>query len=78
MASTIAVAVTTMAVPFLGALSAAFGFVPLSWAEIATVITIVSSYIIATEAAKAWYFRSWTADLAKAVVTSNSKTASGA
>ena len=56
--STLVVAVTTMAVPFLGALSTAFGFVPLSWAEIGAVVAIVSSYIIATEAAKVWYFRS--------------------
>ncbi len=71
--STLAVAIATLAVPFLGALSAAFGFVPLSVPEIGAVIAIVSGYIIATEVAKVWYFRSSTADLAKSVLISASK-----
>ncbi|MDP3898770.1 MAG: magnesium-translocating P-type ATPase [Mesorhizobium sp.] len=56
--STVAVAIATFAIPFLGGLTALFGFVPLSMAELATVVGIVLGYIVATEAAKAWYFRS--------------------
>jgi hypothetical protein len=35
-----------------------FGFVPLSAMELATVVVIVGGYILATEVAKAWVFRS--------------------
>ena len=56
--STIAVVLATLAIPFLGPLSSAFGFVPLSAAQTATVIAIVAGYIAATELAKAWFFRS--------------------
>jgi Mg2+-importing ATPase len=34
-----------------------FGFVPLSALEMGAVITIVLGYIVATEVAKAWFFR---------------------
>jgi len=51
------VALATLAVPYLGGLSRVFGFVPLSLAEIAAVLAIVAGYILATEAAKAVYFR---------------------
>jgi Mg2+-importing ATPase len=37
--------------------SALFGFVPLSAAELAVVVAIVGGYIVATEIAKAWFFR---------------------
>lgn len=56
--ATVAVFVATFAIPFLGSLTALFGFVPLSMAELAAVVAIVLGYILATEAAKAWYFRS--------------------
>ena len=55
--STLAVAVATLAIPFLGAPSSLFGFVPLSAPEMGTIIAIVVGYIVATEAAKAWVYR---------------------
>ena len=54
--STLAVATTTFAVPFLGKASDVFGFVPLSAMELATVVGIVGGYIGATEIAKFWFF----------------------
>jgi P-type Mg2+ transporter len=54
--STLAVAVATLAIPFLGSLSSVFGFVPLSALQMGTVIAIVMGYIAATEAAKAWFY----------------------
>jgi len=48
-----AVAVATLASPFLGAPSSLFGFVPLSAPEMGTIIAIVVGYIVATEAAQA-------------------------
>ena len=56
--STLAVSAATLAIPFLGALSSVFGFVPLSAPEIGCVIAIVAGYIASTETAKAWFFRS--------------------
>lgn len=56
--STLAVVIATFAIPFLGGASALFGFVPLSTTLLAAIIAIVFGYILATEAAKAWYFRS--------------------
>ena len=55
--STLALAVAVLAIPFLGPLSALFGFVPLSLWEMASVVAIVGSYIVATEAAKVWFYR---------------------
>lgn len=55
--STVAVAAATVTVPFLGALSRAFGFVPLSWAEAGVIVAIICGYVIATETAKVWFFR---------------------
>ena len=54
--STVAVSAATLANPFLGRLSSLFGFVPLSALQIGTVIAIVVGYIVATEAAKAWFY----------------------
>ena len=56
--STLAVAAATLAIPFLGRLSAVFGFVPLSALQMGAVIAIVIGYIVATEAAKALFYRS--------------------
>lgn len=56
--STIAVVVATFAIPFLGKLTSVFGFVPLSTLQLAAIVAIVLGYIVATEVAKAWYFRS--------------------
>jgi Mg2+-importing ATPase len=55
--STLAVAAATFATPFLGGVSTLFGFVPLSAPELAAVVVIVGGYIVATEIAKAWFFR---------------------
>ena len=55
--STLAVAAATFTIPFLGAPSAAFGFVPLTALQMGVVIAIVLGYIVATEVAKAWFFR---------------------
>ncbi len=54
---TLAAAVLTLAIPFLGAASALFGFVPLSLTELAAVGAIVGGYVVATEMGKAWFFR---------------------
>ncbi|WP_336975315.1 magnesium-translocating P-type ATPase [Sphingobium aromaticiconvertens] len=54
--STIAVVAATFAVPFLGAPTSIFGFVPLSMPELAVIAAIVLGYIVATEIVKAWYF----------------------
>lgn len=55
--STIAVTTATFAIPFLGGPASIFGFVPLSAPHIAAIVAILIGYILATEAAKAWYFR---------------------
>ena len=55
--STLAVVTATLAIPFLGWISAAFGFVPLSVLELTVVVAILGAYILATEVAKAWFFR---------------------
>jgi Mg2+-importing ATPase len=54
--ATIAAAIATLAIPFLGRLSSVFGFVPLSALQMGTVIAIVIGYIAATEGAKAWFY----------------------
>ena len=54
--TTLAVAAATLAIPFLGPLSAVFGFVPLSGLQMGTVVVIVCGYIVATEAAKVWFY----------------------
>ena len=55
--STLAVAAATFSIPFLGQISALFGFVPLSAPELGAVVAIVAGYIVATEIAKYWFFR---------------------
>jgi P-type Mg2+ transporter len=55
--STLAVSLGTLTIPFLGELSAVFGFVPLSVLQMGAVVVIALGYIVATEAAKAWFFR---------------------
>lgn len=55
--STLAVATATFSIPFLGGASALFGFVPLSMLELIAVVVIVGAYSVATEIAKAWFFR---------------------
>jgi Mg2+-importing ATPase len=51
-------AAATFATPFLGPLSSMFGFVPPGAPLIGAVILIVTAYIVATEVAKKWFFRS--------------------
>jgi Mg2+-importing ATPase len=53
----VAVAAFAFATPFLGQLSAVFGFVPLSAPEIAAAVVIVIGYVLATELAKMWFYR---------------------
>ena len=55
--STVSVSVLSLAIPYLGPLSSAFGFVPLSALEMVAVFAIVAGYVVATEAAKAWFYR---------------------
>ena len=55
--STVAVCAGTFAIPFLGPLSLAFGFTPLSAPEMVVVLVIVGGYIAATEAVKTWFYR---------------------
>jgi Mg2+-importing ATPase len=54
--ATVAVAVATLAIPFLGSLSSAFGFVPLSALQMGTLMAIVLGYMAATEGGKAWFY----------------------
>lgn len=56
--STLVVAATTFIIPFLRVPSSAFGFVPLSAAQMGAIVAIVLGYIGATEVAKVWFFRS--------------------
>lgn len=54
--STLAAAVATVIIPFLGPLPAVFGFVPLSPLQLGAVIAIAAGYVVATEWAKVWFF----------------------
>jgi len=54
--STLAVALASLAIPYLGFASSTFGFVPLTAAELAAALAIVAAYAAATEWAKRWYF----------------------
>jgi Mg2+-importing ATPase len=56
--STAVMCAIAVAVPFLGPLSSVFGFVPLSAREIGAIAVILAGYIVATEVAKAWFYRS--------------------
>jgi Mg2+-importing ATPase len=55
--TTVIMSVVALAIPYLGSLSAAFGFVPLSGVEMIVVLAIVAGYIVATELVKAWFYR---------------------
>jgi Mg2+-importing ATPase len=50
--SSAAVAAAALALPYLGPLSRAFGFVPLPWPLVATALLVVAAYLGATEAVK--------------------------
>jgi hypothetical protein len=49
--------VVALAVPYLGPLASALGFVPLSALEIGFVLAIVAGYIAAAEGAKVWFYK---------------------
>jgi len=53
----VAVAVAGLAAPYLGALSGAFGFVPLRLKSLIALLFIVAGYVAATETGKRWFFR---------------------
>jgi Mg2+-importing ATPase len=55
--TTVAATAFALATPFFGRGSTLFGFVPLSTVEMGTVVGIVIAYLVATEAAKRWFFR---------------------
>ncbi|MCL6708319.1 magnesium-translocating P-type ATPase [Pseudomonas sp. R2.Fl] len=55
--STLVVAALTLAIPYLGAASTLFGFVPLTAGEFAATIAIVAGYVVVTELAKRVYYR---------------------
>jgi Mg2+-importing ATPase len=54
--SIIAVAIIALSLPYLGPLSRAFGFVPLPATILIVMVAIVAGYVIATEAAKPWFY----------------------
>ena len=54
--TTTAVAILAVAIPFIGPVASVFGFVPLPWPLLATMLTITAGYIAATELAKHWFF----------------------
>ena len=55
--TTAAVAALALALPFIAPLARLFGFVPMSAALTATLVAIVIAYVLATEAAKRWFWR---------------------
>ena len=55
--STVAISVVALAIPYLGPVASAFGFVPLSALQMGTILAIVVGYIAATEAAKVWFYK---------------------
>ena len=55
--TTLAVLTLTFSIPYLGDLSAVFGFVPLTGGQLAGIVLILMGYLVATELAKAWFFR---------------------
>jgi Mg2+-importing ATPase len=52
--STVVVMIAALCVPYLGPVAAAFGFVPMPPALLATSLAIVAGYIVFTEALKLW------------------------
>ena len=57
LATTVAVTIAAIAVPFVTPLAALFGFVPLPATLLAAALGIVAAYLAATEFAKRWFFR---------------------
>ena len=54
---TVATALAAFVFPFLGELARLFSFEPLSAAQLAAIVAIVGGYLLATEAAKHWFYR---------------------
>ncbi len=54
--TTLAVGILALGIPYAGALTALFAFVPLSWHILGTVGLIVAGYVLSTEAAKIRFF----------------------
>jgi Mg2+-importing ATPase len=55
--STVAMSVVALAMPYLGPIASAFGFVPLSALHMVAVLAIVAGYIAATEGAKVRFYK---------------------
>jgi P-type Mg2+ transporter len=55
--ATLAVAVLAVALPFIAPAAHLFGFVALPLSLVATLMAIVLAYIVTTEAAKHWFWR---------------------
>jgi P-type Mg2+ transporter len=55
--TTLAVAVLAVALPFIAPAAHLFGFVALPLSLVATLMAIVLAYIVTTEAAKHWFWR---------------------
>jgi Mg2+-importing ATPase len=56
LSTTLLVAAATLTIPFLGPLSAVFGFVPLSTFQMGAAVAIVIGYIAVTEGTKVWFY----------------------
>jgi len=56
--TTVAVAAFAVAAPFVGPFAGVFGFVALPLDLLGAMVAIVVGYILATELAKPWFFRS--------------------
>ena len=55
--TTVVMSVVALAIPYFGPPVSAFGFVPLSALQMGTVLGIVAGYAVATEGAKAWFYK---------------------
>jgi Mg2+-importing ATPase len=55
--TSIVMGVFALAIPYLGPFASAFGFVPLSAFQMVSVLVITAGYIVATEGAKAWFYK---------------------
>ena len=54
--TSVAVAVASVGITYLGPLASVFDFVPLPWHILAAVVAIVAAYVLSTEAAKVRFF----------------------
>ena len=55
--TTLATLLATLAIPYLTPLARLFDFVPLPWPLLMVTLVILVGYVVATEAAKRWFFR---------------------